>query len=199
MKYKDIADQIIELKNKDLELRDKLIENGQLSDGYNKEMAALHNHNAEKLDEIINRIGYPTIDKVGEAGNEAAWLIIQHSIGDPQFMRKCVNLLEDAVRKEKAKAIQLAYLTDRIAVFEDRPQSYGTQYDWDKNGELNPQKYDDKNKVNKRRESLGLNTLEEQTQIMRAQVINENQTPPEDYMQRKREIDRWRKSVGWIK
>ncbi len=162
-------------------------------------MAALHNHNAEKLDEIINRIGYPTIDKVGEAGNEAAWLIIQHSIGDPQFMRKCVNLLEDAVRKEKAKAIQLAYLTDRIAVFEDRPQSYGTQYDWDKNGELNPQKYDDKNKVNKRRESLGLNTLEEQTQIMRAQVINENQTPPEDYMQRKREIDRWRKSVGWIK
>ena len=199
MKYKDIADQIIELKNKDLELRDKLIENGQLSDGYNKEMAALHNHNAEKLDEIINRIGYPTIDKVGEAGNEAAWLIIQHSIGDPQFMRKCVNLLEDAVRKEKAKAIQLAYLTDRIAVFEDRPQSYGTQYDWDKNGELNPQKYDDKYKVNLRRESLGLNTLEEQTQIMRAQVINENQTPPEDYMQRKREIDRWRKSVGWIK
>jgi hypothetical protein len=199
MKYKDIADQIIELKNNDLELRDKLIENGQLSDGYNKEMAALHNHNAEKLDEIINHIGYPTIDKVGEAGNEAAWLIIQHSIGDPQFMRKCVNLLEDAVRKEKAQAIQLAYLTDRIAVFEDRPQSYGTQFDWDKNGELSPQKYDDKNKVNIRRESLGLNTLEEQTQIMRAQVINENQTPPEDYMQRKREIDRWRKSVGWIK
>jgi hypothetical protein len=198
MKYKEIAKQLIELKNKDLELRDILSKKGQLEDGYNKEMSELHNHNTVVLQEIINEIGYPTVNKVGEAANEAAWLIIQHSIGHPSFMRQCAKLLRDNINNDNNQSIQLAYLTDRIAVFEDRPQSYGTQYDWDINGEMNPQKYDDIDKVNERRKSLGLNSLQEQTQIMRARAKKENQTPP-DFKKRKKELDAWRRSVGWIK
>jgi hypothetical protein len=38
MDYKRIAKKIIDLRNADLALRDKLIENGQLSEGYNQEM-----------------------------------------------------------------------------------------------------------------------------------------------------------------
>ena len=199
MKHKDISNQIIALKNEDIVLRDKLIECRQLSDGYNKEMAELHNYNAEKLNKIIDKIGYPTLEKVGKKGNEAAWLIIQHSIGRPSFMRKCARLLEIAVNQNEAQAIHLAYLKDRIAVFEGRPQYYGTQFDWDINGEMSPQQYDDLNKVNDRRKSLSINSLEEQTQVVRAQVKKEKQTPPKDFNQRKKEIEVWRKSVGWIK
>lgn len=198
MKYKGIAEKIIELKNADLKLRERLIQNGQLGEGYNEEMKQLHNKNAEELHEIINRIAYPSIDKVGEEANQAAWLIIQHAIGRPDFMRTCVKLLEDAVIENKANPQNLAYLSDRIAVYEDRPQLYGTQFDWDETGKLSPYHFDDLHKVNQRRKNIGLNTLEEQTEIIREQANNENQKPPDDFEKRKKEIDEWRRSVGWI-
>ena len=102
MNYKKIAKKLINLKNADLKLRDKLIQNGQLFEGYNKEMEALHNRNAEILNDIIETIGYPTIDKVGKEASEAAWLVIQHSIGQPDFMKKCAQLLEIAVSQNNA-------------------------------------------------------------------------------------------------
>jgi len=199
MDYKDIAEKIIELKNADLKLRNKLIQNGQLGEGYNEEMKQLHNSNAAVLNEIIDSIGYPTIDKVGEAANEAAWLVIQHSIEQPDFMRKCAKLLENSSGKHQASTRNLAYLTDRIAVFEGKPQLYGTQFDWNENGELSPNLFDDLIKVNQRRKSIGLNTLEEQTAIIRQQAIKENESPPTDFDKRKAEMDEWRKKVAWIK
>lgn len=198
MEYKEIAATIIGLKNADLKLRDQLILNGQLGEGYNKEMAELHNRNAKVLDKIIDTIGYPTINKVGKDASSAAWLVIQHSIGQPEFMRKCVKLLKNLVKENQADVINLAYLTDRIAVFENNPQLYGTQFDWDENGELSPNHFDELIKVNQRRKSIGLNTLEEQTEVIRKQAKLENQSSPTDFEQRKKEIKEWKKSVGWI-
>lgn len=199
MNYNDIAKKIIELRNVDLAFRDKLIKSGQLGNGYHKEMQAIHESNAEILNDIIDRIGYPTIDKVGKAGSEAAWLIIQHSIGQPAFMKKCLKLLEIAVSEQSASPLNLAYLSDRIAVFEGKPQLYGTSFDWDENGVLNPKPYDDLAKVNQRRRSVGLNTLEEQIKIMRKQALSERQSPPQDIEKSKEKYDEWRRSVGWIK
>ncbi|WP_373492674.1 DUF6624 domain-containing protein [Aquiflexum sp.] len=199
MDYKSTAERIIDLKNADLALRDKLVQNGQLSKGYNEEMKELHNRNAKTLNEIIDTIGYPTLDKVGKEASEATWLIIQHSIGQPEFIKKCAELLEIAVREKKADPINLAYLTDRIAVFEGKPQLYGTQFDWDEIGELSPNPIDNLNKVNKRRKSIRLNSLEEQTEIIRRQAQAENQTPPTDFEKKKKEMKEWKKKVGWTK
>lgn len=198
MKYKKIAEKIIKLKNADLQLRDALIEEGKLFDGYNKEMESLHNSNADALNSIIDDIGYPTIDKVGKDANEAAWLVIQHSISRPIFMRKCLQLLEDAVSHGNANNIQYAYLSDRISVLEDKPQLYGTQFDWDESGELNPKPYDDVDKVNRRRKELGLNKLEEQTELLRRRAESENELPPKDFWEKLRMYNEWRKRVGWI-
>ena len=197
--YKDIAERIIGLKKADLELREKLVQNGQLGKGYNEAMEQLHNSNANVLNEIIDTIGYPTIDKVGKEAHEAAWLVIQHAIGQPGFMKKCAKLLSNAAGENKAALRNLAYLTDRIAVFEGEPQLYGTQFDWDENGTLNPNPFDDLTKVNQRRKSIGLNTLEEQTAIIRRQAKNENHLPPADLEKRRQEFEKWRKRVGWIK
>lgn len=199
MKFKAIAEKIISLKNKDLALRNQLLQLGQLENGYHEEMQQLHNKNAEILNKIMDSIGYPTIKKVGKAGNEAAWLIIQHAIGQPEFMKKSAKLLANAVRKKQGNPIHLAYLTDRIAVFQGKMQIFGTQFDWDENGVMRPQPFDDLVKVNQRRKSVGLNQLEEQITIMRQRIKNENQTPPADFEQRKQEMDEWKKSVGWIK
>ena len=197
MDYKNIAKKIIDLINADLALRDKLIQSRQLSHGYNEEMKELHNKNAEILSDIIDKIGYPTTDKVGKEANEATWLIIQHAIGQPEFMRKCAKLLERAVSENKADPKSLAYLTDRIAVFEGKEQLYGTQFDWDEYGNLSANPFDDLTKVNERRKSIGLNTLEEQTEIIRKQAENENQSPPTDLEKRKQEIEVWKRNVGW--
>jgi hypothetical protein len=143
-----IANKIIALKYSDLQQREALIKSGEISDGYDRAMEKLHSTNAQELNCIIDLIGYPTVDKVGFQASEAAWLVIQHAIGQPGFMRKCRDLLTDVVKENKADSINLAYLTDRIAVFEGNPQLYGTQFDWDENGELSPSPFDDLTKVN---------------------------------------------------
>jgi AICAR transformylase/IMP cyclohydrolase PurH len=196
---KSIAKKIIDLKNADLAFRDKLIKNGTLEKGYNEEMEQLHNKNAQVLDEIINQIGYPTIEKVGKEACEAAWLVIQHSIGQPAFMRKCRKLLENVDFENQVNPTNLAYLTDRIASFEGKPQRYGTQFDWDENGELSPNPFDDLIQVNQRRKSVGLNALEEQITIMRRRAKNENQSPPTNFEERKQDFEKWKRKVGWIK
>ncbi|MCH7412381.1 hypothetical protein MM213_02710 [Belliella sp. R4-6] len=198
MDYKELAAVLIGLQDADLELRGQLIQIGKLGEGYNEEMASLHRQNAEILDGIIDKIGYPTVGKVGEEANKAAWLVIQHAIGQPHFMRKCSKLLEEALHENQADIVNLAYLTDRIAVFENKPQLYGTQFDWDQNGQLSPNYFDDLGKVNQRRNSLGLNSLEEQTELIRNQAKTENQSPPQDFELRKIEIEKWKKSVGWV-
>ena len=199
MNYEEFAEKIIRLKNADEALRNKLIESGKLSDGYNEEMKELHDRNAKILSEIINTIGYPTTEKVGKEASEATWLIIQHAIGQPDFMKTCVKLLEGAVNENKASPIHLAYLTDRVALLEGKPQLYGTQFDWDENGELSPNVFDNLKKVNQRRKVIGLNSLEEQTAIIRERAISEKQSPPKAYNERKQEIEQWKKRVGWIK
>ena len=196
-KYKDIAEKIIAMKNADLAIRDKLVKSGLLSKGYNHEMKEMHNKNSLELNKIIDDIGYPTIDKVGKEASEASWLVIQHAIGQPAFMKKCLLLLERAVNECKADPIDLAHLKDRILVFQDRPQYYGTQYDWDENGELSPNIMDDAVKVDERRKSIGLNSIEEQTKVIRNHAKLEKQTPPEDFEKRKQEIEAWKIEVGW--
>lgn len=52
-------------------------------------------------------------------------------------------------------------------------------------------------KVNQRRKSTGLSTLEEQIKVMRERAKNENQSPPRDFIERKREVEKWKQSVGW--
>lgn len=198
MDFEEISLTILKLKEKDDKLRAKLVQNGALSNGYNKEMEDVHNSNAEELNRIINLIGFPTLEKVGEEASNAAWLIIQHAIGQPHFMKKCAALMEIEVRNGQADQVKLAYLTDRIAIFEGQPQLYGTQFDWDEHGQMSPVQVDDYDTVNERRKAIGLDPLDEQIKIIRERIRAENQRPPKDFKGRQGEYNEWRKTVGWI-
>ncbi len=198
MAIKELSNKIIELSNADLELRNHLIQSGELFDGYHPEMEALHVKNAEVLEEIIQVIGFPTEEKVGEEASKAAWLVIQHAISKPNFMRRCASLLEEAVHQQNASPIDLAYLKDRIAVLEGKPQLYGTQFDWDENGELNPNLMDDVSLVDKRRKEIGLNSIAEQTKVIRQRAQSEGQSAPEGHQERHQQMTEWRRKVGWI-
>ena len=84
------------MREYDLSFRAELAEDGSLFDGYHPRMESLHRENAARLRAIIAEIGWPTANLAGEDGAEAAWMIAQHSIGEPEFMRVCRDLIEAA-------------------------------------------------------------------------------------------------------
>jgi hypothetical protein len=88
------------------------------------------------LKKIIDKIGWPTISKVGEEASKAAWLIVQHADHDTSFQQYCLELMlavkDDVVKKD------IAYLTDRIRVHQNMPQLYGTQFYTDEDGVFGP-------------------------------------------------------------
>ncbi len=190
--------KILHLKESDQRLRAKLIEQGELNDGYHEQMEKLHMKNAATLQCIIDEIGYPTIEKVGKEANDAAWLVVQHAIGNPPFMRHYLSLIQEEDVAQGKTSLQYAYLYDRIAAFEERPQLYGTQFDWDKNNELSPCPFDNRDLVNLRRKKLGLNTLENQTKKLRNRALNEKQLPPANFTHYKQEQKNWKQRVGWL-
>src|SRR5262249_61513681 len=110
---------------------------GPLSAAYPPRVAGVPRRNAPRLAAILDRHGWPSGALVGEDGAAAAWLVLQHAIGDPPLMRRGLELLARLAPGEIDPA-RLAMLEDRVRAFEGRPQRYGTQYDWDEAGRLGP-------------------------------------------------------------
>ena len=118
---KDLQTHLLALKQNDDEARARLVAAGVLYQGYNKEMASVHIHNAEQLETIINRYGWPGIALVGEEGAGAAFLIVHHAISRPALQRQCLELIRASVRSGDVEARHEALLMDRISFNERRP------------------------------------------------------------------------------
>jgi hypothetical protein len=114
---------------------------------------------AERLREIISRIGWPTRSRVGDEAEHAAWLIAQHAIHDPAFQERCLSLLLEQPATEVCPQ-HAAYLEDRINALAGRPQRYGTQL-IERGGELVPASLADEATVDELRRSVGLGPLAE--------------------------------------
>ncbi|BAP31179.1 uncharacterized protein CHSO_2142 [Chryseobacterium sp. StRB126] len=178
--------ELIDLAEYDLAVREKLFSEGKLSQGYHPEMETVHKSNAQRLREIINEIGFPTISKVGQKASDAAWLIIQHSIGEPKFMKECYKMMTENSHDINLK--NRAYLYDRIRVFQGMPQKYGTQLIV---GGI-PFPVEDKENLNRVREEVNLPLLSEKeiSQIPDVEEIPDIDGKDEGYLI-------WRKKTGW--
>lgn len=113
--------------------------------------------NLRQLKQVIAACGWPTSKK----GSHDAWLLAQHADEDIAFQRQVRALLEAAVKAGTAASKDLAYLADRIAAAEGRPQEYGTQFELTGRCELTPKAVDDIALVNQRRLALGLQSVED--------------------------------------
>lgn len=180
-----IAKELITLAAYDLAVRERLLKENKLTQGYNLEMEAVHKANASRLSEIIDVIGWPTISKVGDEASEAAWLIVQHSIGEPGFVRRCYALMNESAADINPQ--NLAYLYDRICYFEGKPQKYGTQYD---EGGMYP--VENKNEVNDLRRKIKLKPHLEDT------IVEVKSSNDSDDIHNDAGFNEWRKKTGWI-
>lgn len=189
---------LIAAARRDLETRARLAASEALFEGYHPEMEAVHCENAALLGRAVDTLGgWPVRSKFGDDGAGAAFLIAQHAISLPAFQRRALTLLLDAVERGEINPVDVAYLADRIAVFEGRAQVFGTQFDWDAAGLLSPAETAEPERVDERRASVGLGPLADAVAEMRARSISEGQRVPEDLAERRAEFEIWARRVGW--
>src|SRR5262245_5243150 len=148
------------MREEDRRVRQELVEANELGGSYVPRMEAVHVQNAARLRALIAARGWPAEDLAGQDGAEAAWFIAQHAIGEPDFQRQALDHLRHCAAQGRVPAWHPAYLEDRIALHEGRPQRYGTQWlDDPVDGRVRPWKLSDLDRVDELRESVGLPPL----------------------------------------
>ncbi|HZV05203.1 MAG TPA: DUF6624 domain-containing protein [Gemmataceae bacterium] len=156
-------------------------------------LAEVVRRHVSALEAIIEEHGWPGKSLVGEDGSHAAWFLMQHAIERPDLQRRGLLLLRAAVARGEAAPAQAAYLEDKIAFFERRPQRYGTQFDWDAEGRMSPWLLEDPERVDEYRSQVGLSPLQE-----KIEEFGKDEHRPADYEQYRREMLAWAKSIGWF-
>lgn len=185
-----LRDELVAMVHADFAVRDRLAADGSLYHGYHPEMRSLHEAHADRLAAILDQHGWPGPDLVGGEGHAAAWLVAQHAISRPALMRRVRDLTHGT---GQIHPTQWAMLDDRIAVFEGRAQLYGTQFDWDAEGIMNPLPIADPAGVEARRAKVGLPPLAETLAQHRA-----NSGPaPADPTRHARDGADFARAVGW--
>jgi hypothetical protein len=125
-----------------------------------KDMHLADSTNLNQVESILQKYGWLGSDKIGNEANTTLFMVIQHSKLSTQ--EKYLPLMTEAVKNGNAKAKNLALLEDRVAIFQGKMQTYGSQIFWSKARN----KYcilplADPDNVDKRRAEVGLQPLSE--------------------------------------
>lgn len=154
MLYDEIAKELVSMEQRDQEMRRRNVRD---SDYWDERVDREHTN---QLKEIVAKIGWPTISKVGREASHSAWLLAQHiDRNDLAFQKKCLELMK-ALPRGEIDVRNIAYLEDRVRVNNDQPQLYGTQF-VDKGSSFVPKEIENPEKVDERRLAMGLGTLED--------------------------------------
>ena len=81
--------------------------------------------NLKRIEKIIDKYGYPSIQLVGKPTNKAVWFVIQHS--DKEIIEKYFPLIERAGKKNDIPMTLVAMMQDRLLMYQEKEQIYGTQ------------------------------------------------------------------------
>jgi hypothetical protein len=190
--HQQVRAELLAMRDEDLRVRQELAEAGALGPGYNPRMEAVHRKNAARLRELVAEHGWPGRDIAGVDGAEAAWLILQHNIGEPEMQRTYLALLKAAVSCDQVPAWQTAYLVDRICVMEGRPQIYGTHFAYNDDGLMDLVECIDPDRLDERRASVGLQPVAESQREPAPPRISREQVERE-----RRDMDHWARGAGW--
>ncbi|HEV7502025.1 MAG TPA: DUF6624 domain-containing protein, partial [Vicinamibacteria bacterium] len=195
--WEAIRAELLTMSREDQDVREELARDGSLSDGYHPRMEEIHRRNGERLKRIVNARGWPGVSRVGPEAAEAAWLIVQHGIAAPDLMRRGLAAVTEAVPRGEASPLHRAMLEDRIRSFEGRGQRFGTQFDWDAEGELSPLPLEDPAGVDARRGEIGLPPLAADLRRRREAIASSTERPPADWERRREMLEEWLRKVGW--
>ena len=114
--------------------------------------------NRKVVASIIDTYGWLSPDETSPKANAAIILVIQHA--DIETQIKYLPALKNAISEGKVKPDKYAYLSDRIKMNTGYYQTYGTQIGSDYKGNLCFWPIEDEPDVNKRRVSMGLDSIQ---------------------------------------
>jgi hypothetical protein len=114
--------------------------------------------NTRALQAMLAVHGWITISAFGEEAEHDAWLLVQHA--NPDFQREILGRLEKLLPSGETSPKSFAYLYDRVAMHEHRPQRYGTQWHCVAVGHAEPVPIEDAEHVDDRRKTVGLDRIE---------------------------------------
>jgi hypothetical protein len=153
IKYRIQLDEIENNTSKSLDQKSKQ------RDIVSKLMKEQDEINLKKVTYILNTYGWLGANTIGNKGNSALFLVIQHSNSTTQ--EKYLPIIREAVKSGKANGSELALLEDRVALSQGKKQLYGSQIRKNESTgkyELSP--IEDEINLNKRRANVGLEPIE---------------------------------------
>lgn len=174
----EVRRELLRMRSADQEMRSELVGLWQASEGQpnmqkfrqmKARLDSLDRVHARRVDQIIERHGWPGPALVGEDGTGAAFLIVQHA--DLEFQKEMLPLIRVAYEKGEISGQSLALLTDRVRVGNGKPQLYGTQANM-QDGEITFHPIKDSTHVDERRAELGMPPLSEYIERMKAAYLN---------------------------
>lgn len=81
--------------------------------------------NLQKVEKIITKYGYPGMRLVGDKLHRTAWYVIQHS--KLPVIEKYFPIIIKANKKGDLEKTNVAMMEDRILMYQEKKQIYGTQ------------------------------------------------------------------------
>ncbi|WP_139203036.1 DUF6624 domain-containing protein [Pseudoxanthomonas sp. GM95] len=111
--------------------------------------------NLATLQAFIADDGFPSYDRVGSEGVEAAWLLVQHADTAPTLQAKILNGLNPKSLPKGITGREFALLSDRVAINQGRDQRYGSQFH-QVDGKWVAYAIEDQRGLDARRDELGL-------------------------------------------
>jgi hypothetical protein len=127
-------------------------------------LARVDNSHFGLMRRTIQHYGWPGRSLAGDDGEKAAFLIVQHN-SHLELMVLALKALRRAVAAGDAPGKHYAYLYDRVAVLQGRPQRYGTQAKMT-DGKLAFAPIADSAGVDERRARLGMPSLAAYARIL---------------------------------
>lgn len=119
------------------------------------------------LKQIFDKHGFVGIDLAGEEGSYNFWLMVQHCDHNPDFQKEVLEKMKIEVVNNNADSSNYAFLVDRVNINTGKAQIYGTQVEHNFDiAQAYPKKLADSANVNERRQSIGLEPLEEYLNFM---------------------------------
>ncbi len=127
LSWSEIADELIAMRSPELAQYRRAAPEDERDDAQYAYIQRIDRAHVARLKEIVSAHSWPTFELVGARAASAAVLTLQYAGHDPEFLEDAIERMTPLAKSGQISAPYVALLTDRLRVYQGRPQVFGTQ------------------------------------------------------------------------